>query len=65
MTLHEKQKKTCAGNGNKGKRTLDEDYKEPNNENKGYLSKQYVTDKMKYAGEVEDALKCEFMVVVV
>ncbi|KAF3622535.1 putative paired amphipathic helix protein Sin3-like 1-like [Capsicum annuum] len=42
---------------NRDRRTHDEDYKEPDNENKGDQSKQRQTDKMKYLPEVEDVLK--------
>ncbi|KAM3342906.1 hypothetical protein P3S68_027872 [Capsicum galapagoense] len=49
--------RTSGTTEDRDRRTHDEDYKEPDNENKGDLSKQHQTDKMKYLPEVEDVQK--------
>ncbi|PHT55027.1 Paired amphipathic helix protein Sin3-like 4 [Capsicum baccatum] len=49
--------RTSGTTEDRDRKTHDEDYKEPDNENKGDLNKQHQTDKMKYLPEVEDVLK--------
>lgn len=73
MKLHKDQKRR-AEKENRDRRTNDQDYKEPDNENNEDLSMQRHTDKKKSARKVEafggphedkDALKSECMVTIV
>lgn len=53
MKLHKEQKRR-AEKENRERRSRDQDYKEPDNENNGDLSMHRITDKRKSARRVEE-----------